>query len=49
MFQPLKLKIVSRKYWFDMLGSEMAKVMHVVLLEVTKMAFAVSSPTLQLM
>jgi hypothetical protein len=40
------MKVVSRKYWFDMLGSEMAKVMHVVLLEVIEMALTISSSSL---
>jgi hypothetical protein len=39
-FQLLKVKSVSKKHWCKTLGWEMAEDMHVVLLEVTKVAFA---------
>ncbi len=42
LFQFLKVKSVSRKHWFDTLGWEMIEVMHVVLLEATKVAFVVA-------
>ncbi len=42
LFQPLKVKSVSRKHWSDTLGWGMAEVMHIILLEVTKTTFVVA-------
>ncbi len=42
LFQLLKVKSVSRKPWFDTLGWGMVEVMHIILLEVTKLAFVVA-------
>jgi hypothetical protein len=42
LFHLLKVKSVSKKHWFDTLGWGMAKVMHIVLLEATKVAFVVA-------
>ncbi len=42
LFQLLKVKNVSKKYWSDTSRWEMAKVMHVVLLEATKATFVVA-------
>jgi hypothetical protein len=38
----LKVKSVSKKYWSETSRWEMAKVMHVVLLEATKTTFVVA-------
>jgi len=42
LFQLLKVKSVSRKPWFDTLGWGMVEVMHIILLEATKLAFVVA-------
>jgi hypothetical protein len=42
LFQLLKVKSVSKKHWSDTSRWEMAKIMHVVLLEATKATFVVA-------
>jgi hypothetical protein len=38
----LKIKNVSKKHWFDMLGWGILKIMHIVLLETTKSTFFIA-------
>jgi hypothetical protein len=42
LVQLLKVKSVSRKPWFDTSGWGLVEVMHIVLLEATKVAFVVA-------
>ncbi len=49
LFQLLKVKNVSKKHWIDSSRWGMVKVIHEILLEVTKVAFVVKFLSLQLL